>query len=46
LPSLIRSTVVPVNRIFRPVAAGNDQTRKSLNAGPLCVPPPSQRPTT
>jgi hypothetical protein len=33
-------------RIVRPVAAGNDPTRKSLNAVPVCVPPPSQRPTT
>ena len=27
LPSLIRSTVVPVKCIFRPVAAGNDPTK-------------------
>src|ERR1700739_4034158 len=46
MPSLSFRTVVPVKCIFRPVAAGNDPTRKSLNAGPLCVPPPSQRPTT
>src|SRR5206468_6624983 len=41
LPSLRRSTVVPVKCILRPVAAGSDPTRKSLNAGPVCVPPPS-----
>src|SRR5579859_732764 len=46
LPFSIRSTVVPVNRIFRPVEALNDPMRKSLKAGPVCVPPPSQRPTT
>src|ERR1700675_3211430 len=46
LPFLSLSTVVPVKCIFRPVAAGNDPTRKSLNAEPVCVPPPSQRPTT
>src|ERR1700752_1079354 len=46
MPSLSFRTVVPVKCILRPVAAGNDPTRKSLNAGPLCVPPPSQRPTT
>jgi hypothetical protein len=33
-PSAIRSTVVPVKYIFRPVAAGNDPTRKSLKALP------------
>src|SRR5207245_4637250 len=38
LPFSIRRTVVPVNRIFRPVAAGNDPMRKSLKAGPVCVP--------
>src|SRR2546429_603913 len=46
LPFLSFNTVVPVKCIFRPVAAGNDPTRKSLNAEPVCVPPPSQRPTT
>lgn len=35
LPSWTRSTVVPVNRIFRPVAAGSDPIRKSLKAGPV-----------
>ena len=39
-------TVVPVKRILRPVAAGRLPTRKSLKAGPVCVPPPSHRPTT
>ena len=46
LPSSSLRTVVPVNRILRPVAAGSDPIRKSLKAGPECVPPPSQRPTT
>src|ERR1700730_12469312 len=46
LPFSIRSTVVPANRIVRPLASGNAPTRKSLKAGPVCVPPPSQRPTT
>src|SRR5437773_3786455 len=46
LPSLMRSTVVPVKCILRPVFAGNEPTKKSLNAGPVWVPPPSQRPTT
>src|SRR6266550_2541556 len=40
-PSLSFSTVMPVNFILRPVLAGKDPTRKSLNAGPVCVPPPS-----
>ena len=40
------STVVPVKCIFRPVAAGRPPTRKSLKAGPVCVPPPSHWPTT
>ena len=38
-PFSIRSTVVPVNRIFLPVAAGKDPTRKSLKARPVRVPP-------
>src|SRR3954470_12689447 len=46
LPSFRRNTVVPVKCILRPVAAGSEPARKSLNAGPVCVPPPSQRPTT
>src|SRR6516225_12407746 len=46
LPFSTRSTVVPVNRILRPDAAGREPIRKSLNAGPVCVPPPSHRPTT
>src|SRR5580692_4495794 len=46
LPFSTRSTVVPVNRILRPDAAGREPMRKSLNAGPVCVPPPSHRPTT
>jgi hypothetical protein len=46
LPFSTRSTVVPVNRIFRPDAAGREPTRKSLKAAPVCMPPPSQRPTT
>src|SRR5882724_41723 len=46
LPSLSFNTVVPVNFILRPVLAGSDPTRKSLNAGPVWVPPPSHRPTT
>ena len=33
---------MPVNRIFRPDAAGREPSRKSLKAGPVCVPPPSQ----
>src|SRR6266446_5626114 len=45
-PSWSRSTVVPVKCIFRPVAAGSAPRRKSLKAGPVWVPPPSQRPTT
>ena len=35
LPFSTRSTVVPVNCIFRPDAAGSEPTRKSLNAGPV-----------
>src|SRR6266436_10003696 len=46
LPSFSLSTVVPVKCIFRPVANGNDPIRKSLKAGPVCVPPPSHCPTT
>src|SRR5215472_15437997 len=46
LPFSTRTTVVPVNRILRPDAAGREPIRKSLNAGPVCVPPPSHRPTT
>ena len=46
LPSRRRRTVVPVKCIFRPVAAESEPTRKSPNAGPLCVPPPSHWPTT
>src|SRR6266851_122170 len=46
LPFWSRRTVVPVKCIFRPVAAGSEPTRKSLKAGPLCVPPPSHWPTT
>src|SRR5262245_45059149 len=37
LPSLTRSTVVPVKCIFRPVAAGNDPMRKSLNRTDVCA---------
>src|SRR5947209_9645894 len=44
-PSLSFNTVVPVNFILRPVLAGSDPARKSLNACPVCVPPPSHRPT-
>src|SRR5260370_40346461 len=46
LPSFSLSTVVPVKCIFRLVANGNDPIRKSLKAGPVCVPPPSHCPTT
>src|ERR1700752_241051 len=46
LPFSTRSTVVPVNRILRPDAAGREPIRKSSKAGPVCVPPPSPRPTT
>jgi hypothetical protein len=46
VPFSIRSTVIPVNRIFRSVAVGKDPIRKSLKAGPVCVLPPSWRPTT
>ena len=42
----IRSTVIPVKCILRPVAAGKVPMRRSLKMGPVCVPPPSQRPTT
>jgi hypothetical protein len=38
LPFSTRSTVVPVKRIFRPVAAGREPPRKSSNAGPVWVP--------
>ena len=41
LPSITLSTVVPVKRILRPVAAGRPPIRKSPNAGPVWVPPPS-----
>jgi hypothetical protein len=30
-----------VKCIFRPVAGGSEPIRKSLKAGPVCVPPPS-----
>ncbi len=46
LPSLSFRTVVPVNFILRPVLAGSDPAKKSPKAGPVWVPPPSQRPTT
>src|SRR6266851_1672744 len=42
----MRNTVVPVKCIFRPVAGGSEPIRKSLKAGPVCVPPPSHCPTT
>jgi AraC family transcriptional regulator of adaptative response/methylated-DNA-[protein]-cysteine methyltransferase len=35
-----------VKCIFRPVLAGRPPIRKSLNAGPVWVPPPSHWPTT
>jgi hypothetical protein len=40
LPFSIQSTVVPVKCIFRPDAAGSAPARKSLNDGPVWVPPP------
>src|SRR6185437_11895633 len=40
------STVVPVNRMVLPVAAGSAPTGMSPNASPVCVPPPSHWPTT
>jgi 3-hydroxybutyryl-CoA dehydrogenase len=46
LPSFNLRTVIPANRIVRPVFAGKEPAKKSRNAGPVCVPPPSQRPTT
>lgn len=42
----IFNTVVPVKCIFLPLFAGKDPIRKSLNAGPVCVPPFSHCPTT
>ena len=45
LASVLRLGFV-ANFIFRPVFAGSPPTRKSPKAGPLWVPPPSQRPTT
>jgi hypothetical protein len=43
-PFLSFNTVVPLKCIFRSVAAGNDPMRKSLKAGPVCVPPlPSEK---
>jgi hypothetical protein len=38
--------VVPVNRIVLPDASGSDPMGRSSNAAPVCVPPPSHRPTT
>ena len=46
LPSMTLRTVVPVKRILWPLAAGRLPMRKSLKAGPVCVPPPSYWPTT
>ena len=46
LAVLKRSTVVPVKRILRPGRGRQRADRKSLKAGPVCVPPPSHWPTT